>query len=64
MAVTRRPSPATKNTALAVRAVGTPSNSASASIVSVPGVVDLLDRHRLLGSAAGLRKRAICWLAA
>ena len=65
MATTNRPSPATKNAALAVRDLGTPRKVASASIVVASGVVDLLERASASSaSIAGATVGAICWFAA
>ena len=60
----KRPSPATKNAALAVRLAGTPRNVASASIVVAPGVSTSSIGSASSGSGSGLRTSAICWFSA
>ncbi len=64
MAVTSRPSPATKKAALAVREVGTSRRAARAAMVSVPGVSTSSTGIGSSPSGGRAATRATCWLAA
>ena len=57
----RRPSPATKNAALAVRSAPTPRNAASVAIVVVPGVATSSSGSGVLASAVTSRGMTATW---
>ena len=64
MATTKRPSPVTKNAALAVLLLGIPRNVARASIVVASGVSTSSIGSGSSASGAGFAISAICWFSA